>query len=138
MTSGQDSLINGYPITTSPSSNSYSSGLTIPTSPEYSLVGHKDNVCTLDVFNPQGTFGGAEAYLVSGSWDKTAKVWKGWKEVAEFKGHLQAVWSVKCVDEDKILTGELCETSDGIQFIGGKLQGILMLRSIQLERKTLR
>lgn len=73
--------------------------MNISSSPDYSLIGHKENVCALDV-SPTSN------YIVSGSWDKTARIWKDWNEVAVLKGHLQAVWAVLAVDEDRVLTGE--------------------------------
>lgn len=35
-------------------------------------------------------------------------MWKDWNCVATFKDHLQAVWAVLAVDEDRVLTGEYC------------------------------
>lgn len=62
----------------------------------YTLVGHSDNVCTLDVW---------EDTVVSGSWDKTARVWKHFQNTVVLEGHEQAVWSVKFVkSESKVLT----------------------------------
>ncbi|CAG8706467.1 1987_t:CDS:10, partial [Dentiscutata erythropus] len=65
--------------------------------PAYSLIGHSDNVCALDV-TPSG-------FIVSGSWDKTAKIWKNWQESHTLEGHSQAVWAVLAVDDERILTG---------------------------------
>ena len=71
--------------------------------PDYTLIGHEDNVSSL-------CWGcddeGKNEYIVSGSWDKTAKVWKNWQCVATLKGHLQAVWAVLGVKEDLVLTGK--------------------------------
>ncbi|KAF0360437.1 phospholipase A-2-activating protein [Gigaspora margarita] len=65
--------------------------------PAYSLIGHSDNVCALDV-TPSG-------FIVSGSWDKTAKIWKNWQESYTLEGHSQAVWAVLAIDDERILTG---------------------------------
>ncbi|KAH6918330.1 phospholipase A-2-activating protein [Coprinopsis sp. MPI-PUGE-AT-0042] len=70
--------------------------------PNYTLVGHTENVCTLDV-SPAGT-------IISGSWDKTAKVWKNFSLVHELKGHQQSVWAVKIVEEDTYLTASADRT----------------------------
>ncbi|PWN38063.1 PFU-domain-containing protein, partial [Meira miltonrushii] len=93
LSGGQDHLVNAYII---PQSGSASS----PTSltPDFTLLGHNDNVCALDVL--QGTNG----YIVSGSWDKTARVWKNWECVATLAGHTQAVWAVLALNEDLVLT----------------------------------
>ncbi|KAG9300272.1 hypothetical protein G9A89_011345 [Geosiphon pyriformis] len=68
-----------------------------PQDPIYSLIDHKDNVCTLAV-TPSG-------YIVSGSWDKTAKIWKNWQVAYSLVGHSAAVWAILAIDDDVILTG---------------------------------
>uniref|UniRef100_U9TKA7 Phospholipase A-2-activating protein n=1 Tax=Rhizophagus irregularis (strain DAOM 181602 / DAOM 197198 / MUCL 43194) TaxID=747089 RepID=U9TKA7_RHIID len=70
--------------------------------PIYSLIGHSDNVCALDV-TPSG-------YIVSGSWDKTTKIWKNWQEACTLEGHSHAVWAVLAVDDDLIFTGSADKT----------------------------
>ena len=84
--------------------------------PDLTLVGHTDNICTLDA-TPAGT-------IISGSWDKwaalspsdpsclnnlqlprTAKVWKDFQLLHDLKGHQQSVWAVLAIDEELILTG---------------------------------
>ncbi|PPR06426.1 hypothetical protein CVT26_004838 [Gymnopilus dilepis] len=70
--------------------------------PDFCLVGHSDNVCALNV-TPGGT-------IVSGSWDKTAKVWKNFTLTYDLKGHQQSVWAVLGVDEDQFLTGSADKT----------------------------
>ncbi len=103
LTAGQDRTINAYSISHShsaPGSGPAEGGkLSASTTPDYTLLGHAENVCALDT-GPGG------AYIVSGSWDRTAKVWKGWQCVATLEGHLHAVWAVLAVDEDRVLTGE--------------------------------
>jgi WD40 repeat protein len=71
--------------------------LSEPAEPVYTLIGHTDTVCALDV-TPSGG-------IVSASWDKTARVWQDWKSVAELKGHEYAVWAVVAVNDCDILTG---------------------------------
>lgn len=70
--------------------------------PIYSLIGHSDNVCALDI-TPSG-------HIVSGSWDKTAKIWKNWQEAFTLNGHSHAVWAVLAVDDDLIFTGSADKT----------------------------
>ncbi|KAF9032122.1 PFU-domain-containing protein [Hymenopellis radicata] len=65
--------------------------------PDYTLVGHSENVCALDT-----TLGGT---IISGSWDRTAKVWKGFQLAHDLRGHEQSVWAVLAVDEDQYITG---------------------------------
>lgn len=93
LSGGQDHLVNAYII---PQSNSISSPSSL--TPDFTLLGHDDNVCALDIL--QGTNG----YIVSGSWDKTARVWKNWECVAVLAGHTQAVWAVLALNEDLVLT----------------------------------
>ncbi|CAO1638039.1 unnamed protein product [Parajaminaea phylloscopi] len=92
LTGGQDKLINAFDVRVASDGGAVASS-----TPQYTLPGHEDNISTLDV-------GPAGSYIVSGSWDKTARVWKNWECVATFKGHLQAVWAVLAVDEDRVIT----------------------------------
>lgn len=94
LSGGQDHLVNAYIIPPSDPISSSSSSL----SPDFTLLGHTDNVCALDVF--QGTKG----YIVSGSWDRTARIWKNWECTAVLAGHTQAVWAVLALNEDLVLT----------------------------------
>ncbi|KAJ9116223.1 hypothetical protein QFC24_006814 [Naganishia onofrii] len=64
--------------------------------PAHTLIGHKHNVCALDS-NDAGL-------IVSGSWDKTAIVWRNFKPILHLKNHEQAVWAVKCIGDDRFLT----------------------------------
>ncbi|EDO36511.1 predicted protein [Nematostella vectensis] len=71
--------------------------------PIYSLTGHTDTVCSLVA----GKFG----TLLSGSWDKTAKVWLGPKCVMTLEGHDAAVWAVLLMpDHGLMLTGSADKT----------------------------
>jgi phospholipase A-2-activating protein len=66
------------------------------------LLGHSSNVCALDV-EKDGTF------IVSGSWDTEARIWKvgQWDApTAVLKGHDGSVWAVLAYDKQTIITGE--------------------------------
>ncbi|KAH9248413.1 hypothetical protein BASA81_013953 [Batrachochytrium salamandrivorans] len=60
--------------------------------PLLTLIGHTENVCALSLAE--------NGDLLSGSWDKTAKVWRDGVELHTLSGHTQAVWSVLAVDSD--------------------------------------
>lgn len=89
VTGGQDTVINVFSLD-APKKD-----------PDYSLLGHTENVCAL------ATTGGT---IVSGSWDRTAKIWKNFQLAYELKGHQQSVWAVLAVDEDQTLTGSADKT----------------------------
>ncbi|XP_061181732.1 phospholipase A-2-activating protein-like [Saccostrea echinata] len=73
------------------------------TEPVFKLTGHEGTVCTLAA----GKFG----TLISGSWDKTARVWLNKKCVMTLKGHQAAVWAVGIVPEQGyMLTGSADKT----------------------------
>ncbi|KAF3054933.1 Ubiquitin homeostasis protein lub1 [Daldinia childiae] len=63
------------------------------------LVGHARNVCALAVV-PGGR------YIVSGSWDKTARIWSvnKWETEAILAGHEEAVWDVLPLDDTTVVT----------------------------------
>jgi len=65
--------------------------------PALSLIGHSDTVCCL-AFSKDGN-------LVSGSWDKTIRIWNGSTSIAELKGHSLAVWAVLSLDNGDIVSG---------------------------------
>ncbi|RDB21127.1 Phospholipase A-2-activating protein [Hypsizygus marmoreus] len=90
VTGGQDTVINVFSLET-PKED-----------PDFSLLGHTENVCALDT-----TAGGT---IISGSWDKTAKVWKNFTLAYDLKGHQQSVWAVLAVDEERFLTGSADKT----------------------------
>jgi phospholipase A-2-activating protein len=96
VTGGQDKTINAYDITSAMVTHTSSTSLL----PDYTLLGHEDNICALDVFS------GPSGYIVSGSWDRTARVWRDWDCVAILAGHTQAVWAVLALTDDLVLTGE--------------------------------
>ncbi|KAJ5107822.1 hypothetical protein N7456_004497 [Penicillium angulare] len=64
------------------------------------LLGHAHNICALDV-SPDGQ------WIVSGSWDSTARLWKvgKWEADVVLDGHEASVWAVLAYDKDTIITG---------------------------------
>ncbi|KAJ3336812.1 hypothetical protein HDU93_002127 [Gonapodya sp. JEL0774] len=88
--SGSDKLIHAYdpdPPSAQREAQSETPGGPVPVvQPEYTLVGHGDNVCALAVSKG--------AWVASGSWDKTAKLWHSFQLKTTLTGHTQAVWSV--------------------------------------------
>ena len=64
------------------------------------LMGHAHNVCALDVSSEGG-------WVVSGSWDYTARVWsiRKWDCEAVLEGHEGSVWAVLAYNNDTIITG---------------------------------
>ncbi|EER40669.1 ubiquitin homeostasis protein lub1 [Histoplasma capsulatum H143] len=64
------------------------------------LLGHSHNVCSIDVC-PEGK------WVVSGSWDSSAKLWKigKWECEVTFEGHQGSVWAVLAFDQNTIVTG---------------------------------
>ncbi|KAL8795518.1 MAG: hypothetical protein Q9182_007521 [Xanthomendoza sp. 2 TL-2023] len=70
------------------------------TDAEALLLGHAHNVCALDV-SQDGP------YIVSGSWDSSARVWTvgKWECAALLEGHQASVWAVLAYDKDTIITG---------------------------------
>ncbi|THH03422.1 hypothetical protein EW145_g6267 [Phellinidium pouzarii] len=79
VTGGVETVINVY-------------SLDAPSEPKYALVGHTENVCALNT-SPSGL-------VISGSWDRTAKVWRDFQQLYELRGHEQSVWAVHILDED--------------------------------------
>jgi len=71
--------------------------------PEMTLVGHEKPVSSLAPM-PNG------GLLVSGSWDSTARVWRGADCVQELRGHTQAVWAVLPLPSSDILTASADKT----------------------------
>lgn len=66
------------------------------------LKSHVNNVCALDA---------TASVLLSGSWDKTAKVWSLDGTLKHtLQGHTQAVWSVLVLSDGRILTGSADHT----------------------------
>ncbi|XP_059168417.1 phospholipase A-2-activating protein-like [Physella acuta] len=71
--------------------------------PVFKLTGHEGNVCAL----ASGKFG----FLLSGSWDKTARVWLNQKCVMVLEGHQMAVWAVGIISgQGVMLTGSADKT----------------------------
>ncbi|KAF9358012.1 hypothetical protein BGX26_002652 [Mortierella sp. AD094] len=70
--------------------------------PVYTLVGHTDNVCSL--------FADTDGHIVSGSWDKTAKIWRNWQCVHTLEGHTQAIWGVLELQHEVVVTASADKT----------------------------
>lgn len=68
----------------------------------YTLLGHSDNVCALHI--------GVDGTIISGSWDKSAKVWTRFQLVHDLVGHTQSVWAVLAMEGDEYLTGSADKT----------------------------
>lgn len=64
--------------------------------PDFTLLGHSANVCALATTN--------DNYIISGSWDGTARLWQDGKCVQTMEGHEGAVWAVLHTDYG-VLTG---------------------------------
>ena len=64
------------------------------------MIGHANHVSSLDVNLQAG-------YLVSGSWDHAALVWRlgEFEPKLQLQGHTAAVWAVLAYDDDNIVTG---------------------------------
>ncbi|KAI0839349.1 PFU-domain-containing protein [Hypoxylon sp. FL0890] len=88
ISAGSDTIIDVRRTTSIPSDNA-----------ERLLIGHSRNVCALAVVP------GAQ-YIVSGSWDKTARIWSvdKWETEAILADHEEAVWDVLPLDEATIVT----------------------------------
>lgn len=82
LSAGADSIIYAWPANS--------------TSPSNALIGHSSNVCCLSSFGD---------VIVSGSWDKTVKIWKNWECIATLEGHGQAIWDVIAL-KDGVITGQ--------------------------------
>ncbi|KAJ7264960.1 WD40-repeat-containing domain protein [Mycena haematopus] len=70
--------------------------------PDYTLLGHTNNVCGLRT-TPAGN-------IISCSWDYTARVWKNFNSAYELKGHENSVWDVLAINEDEFITGSADKT----------------------------
>ncbi|KAI1798513.1 PFU-domain-containing protein [Daldinia bambusicola] len=88
ISAGTDTIIDVRSANSTPSDNA-----------DRLLIGHARNVCALAVV-PGGR------YIVSASWDKTARVWSvdKWETEAILAGHEEAVWDVLPLDETIVVT----------------------------------
>ncbi|KAI9219662.1 WD40-repeat-containing domain protein [Blastocladiella britannica] len=77
----------------------------------YTLIGHSDNVCVL------GAIPGSPLGVISGSWDKTARVWINGEPTYTLTGHAQAVWGVLALDATTFITAAADRT---IKFWSGE------------------
>jgi len=105
-----------------------------PAVPVLTLIGHTDNVCALAVAGTP-----EQPIIISGSWDKTCRVWAHGHCVQTLQGHELAVWSVLGLDNGDILTGSADKTirlwRDGhcVKTITGHadcVRGLAILKSI--------
>ncbi|WWC94553.1 hypothetical protein V866_001399 [Kwoniella sp. B9012] len=64
--------------------------------PQHTLVEHRQNLCCLDTSKA--------GLIATGSWDKSVIVWKDFKKALTIQSHDQAIWAVKFVGEDRLLT----------------------------------
>jgi len=86
---------------------------TLEAEPVSCLIGHALNVCVL-------SYSVKHKELISGSWDKTARVWKAeegeWRTKLVLEGHTQAVWGVVGIEDGKYAGGYL--TGSGESQVG--------------------
>jgi len=76
-------------------------GATVESNADGLMVGHAHQISSLDVNAEEG-------WIVSGSWDGTAKLWRigQWEVEVEFPGHQGTVWAVVAYSNDIVITGE--------------------------------
>lgn len=67
------------------------------------LTGHESTVCSIQAHRESQK-------LLTGSWDKTVRVWLGDVESVKLVGHEAAVWAVCFVNESTALTGSADKT----------------------------
>jgi len=72
-----------------------------PSSPIFIFKGHTENVCCL--YASFESDSGLE--VISGSWDKTARVWRNGNFEYDLQGHSQAVWGLTKLSDGGILSG---------------------------------
>lgn len=60
------------------------------------FLAHSSNICVLSAMH---------SYLVSGSWDNTAKIWQDNRLLHTLAGHSAAVWAVLIQDDKTVFTG---------------------------------
>lgn len=71
------------------------------------MVGHSNQISSLDVNVDEG-------WIVSGSWDGTAKLWRigQWEPEVEFSGHQGTVWAVLAYSNEFVVTGSFASNLD--------------------------
>lgn len=89
ISAGTDSIIDVRSVAATTSDNA-----------ERLLIGHARNVCALAVVP-------GSRFIVSGSWDSTARVWSvgKWETEVVLEGHEGAVWDVLPLSEKLVVTG---------------------------------
>lgn len=104
VTGSSSGMLSTYPL---PPLESQDATLDAPTlEPQHTVIEHRKNLCCIDA--------SANGLLVSGSWDNTAIVWRDFKKAVHIEGHQQAVWAVRFVGEDRVLTGKLSIWLSGV------------------------
>ncbi|TYJ54476.1 hypothetical protein B9479_004895 [Cryptococcus floricola] len=89
----QSGILASYPL---PSPETAPPAQDVLPEPVHTLIEHSQNLCCIDVSQ--------DALVATGSWDKSVIVWKDFKKALSIKAHEQAVWSVKFVGNDRLLT----------------------------------
>ncbi|KAI0542808.1 ubiquitin homeostasis protein lub1 [Xylaria digitata] len=89
ISAGNDTIIDVRSVTAGPSDNA-----------ERLLIGHAQNICALAVVP-------GSRFIVSGSWDSTARIWSvaKWETEVILAGHEGSVWDVLPLSETLIVTG---------------------------------
>ncbi|RYP65598.1 hypothetical protein DL770_008970 [Monosporascus sp. CRB-9-2] len=89
VSAGTDSIIDVRAPTSTPADNA-----------DRLLIGHSRNVCALAVLP-------GDKYIISGSWDHSARVWSvdKWEAEITLVDHQGAVWDVLPLDENTVVTG---------------------------------
>lgn len=88
---------------------------TLDPEPVQCLIGHALNVCVL-------SYSTKSRELISGSWDKTARVWVEengeWRTKLVLDEHAQAVWGVVGIDEGEHAGGYLTGSGESVRSLG--------------------
>ncbi|GMM36215.1 Doa1 protein [Saccharomycopsis crataegensis] len=98
---GQDSLITMTSLEGSVDNNTTNSGEDPWYSePEFVLLGHEKNVCSLSSFANVAN----KNLIISSSWDGTAIVWENNSLKYKLVGHQASIWNAQFVSEDDFIT----------------------------------
>eukprot|EP01103_Thecamoeba_quadrilineata_P015432 TRINITY_DN487_c0_g1_i1.p1 TRINITY_DN487_c0_g1~~TRINITY_DN487_c0_g1_i1.p1 ORF type:complete len:748 (+),score=126.71 TRINITY_DN487_c0_g1_i1:29-2245(+) len=73
-----------------------------PSSPLVTLIGHENVVCALCTTH--------DGLLVSGSWDRTVRIWRGNECLQVLTGHSHSVWALLSLPNGDLLTGSADKT----------------------------
>ncbi|KAK2793994.1 hypothetical protein FQN51_000967 [Onygenales sp. PD_10] len=88
------------------------------------LLGHTHNVCAIDVSH-EGQ------WIVSGSWDSSAKIWRvgKWECEVTLEGHQGSVWAVLAYDKTTVITG-CADQTIRIFNVSGKLSRTIKIGDV--------